>query len=86
MRVLGDGESPPPPEALEAMNLDAFSRYEMETSPPEDPHGWGYTLQPDYARPWLELARAYGKEGNVAKEQECLGRAAVLAPWLVQVK
>jgi Protein of unknown function (DUF2723) len=85
MRVLPEGEPPPSPETLEAANLEVFSSYQMESSPPADEHGWGYTLQPDYARPWLELARRYGEEGDARSEQACLARAAELAPWTVKV-
>jgi hypothetical protein len=85
MRVLREGESAPAPDELDALNVEVFAKYEMESSPPEDEHGWGYALQGDYARPWLELARAYGKAGNAEKEQECLARAAELAPWTVKI-
>jgi Protein of unknown function (DUF2723) len=86
MRVLREGESAPAPEELEAMNLEAFSKYELEPTPPEDVNGWGYALQGDYARAWGELGEAYAKEGNVAKQQECFALAARFAPWLVRVE
>jgi hypothetical protein len=84
MRILRPGESPPTPQALEAMNLEAFSEYEIEPTLPKDPNGWGYSLQDDYARAWGELGQAYGKEGNAVKEQECYARAAAFAPWRVR--
>jgi hypothetical protein len=83
MRVLRDVEAPPLPPALESMNLEVFSRYALEPTPPRDPHGWGYGLQVDYARAWGELGEAYGRDGDVAKEQESYRRAARFAPWLV---
>jgi hypothetical protein len=86
MRVLREGESPPAPEELEAMNVEAFSRYEIEPTLPQDENGWGYALQGDYARAWGELGQAYGKAGRVAKEQECFARAAGFAPWLVNLQ
>jgi hypothetical protein len=84
MRVLREGESPPPAEELERMNVEAFSKYELEATPPEDPHGWGFGLYGDYARAWGELGQAYEREGNPAKAQACFARAAELAPWSVQ--
>jgi hypothetical protein len=86
MRVLREGESSPAPKELEAMNREAFSKYELEPTPPEDVYGWGYALQGDYARAWGELGEAYAKEGNVAKQQECFALAARFAPWLVKVE
>jgi hypothetical protein len=86
MRVLQEGESMPTAEALFAMNAETFSTYEIEPTLPKDPHGWGYLLQSDYARPWGEVGRAFGAEGNAEKEQECYARAASFAPWAVEVE
>jgi hypothetical protein len=86
MRVLKEGESPPSPEALLAMNLEAFDTYTTEKTVPQDPHGWGYMLQEDYARAWGELGKRFGEEGDVAKEQRCYAMAAEWAPWLVKVQ
>ncbi len=85
MRVLRPGEDPPRLEAVEAMNVETFSRYELESTLPEDVHGWGYLLEGDYARPWGELGSAYGKEGQGVKEQECYAVAARFAPWRVEM-
>jgi hypothetical protein len=84
MRMVAPGETAPTPEALEAMNVDAFSRYELEADLPEDDHGWAKTLQADYARPWGELAAAFAREGEGEKAAECYARAASLAPWTVR--
>jgi Protein of unknown function (DUF2723) len=86
MQVLEEGETGPTVDELEAMNLSVFEKYELEPTPPEDPHGWGYTLQADYARPWGELGEAYRREGRMDKAQECLARAASLAPWTIGVR
>jgi len=86
MRVLREGESEPSPGDVLARNLEVEARYEMEGSPPKDEHSWGFALQPDYARPWVELARRYGQAGDAGSEQACLARAEELAPWLVKVR
>ena len=86
MRVLREGESPPSPAALEALNRDTFASYELEASPPVDPHGWGYGVAVDYARAWGELGAAYAAAGDIAREQECYRRAGQLAPWLVSAE
>jgi hypothetical protein len=83
MRVLREGEAPPPPEEVLALNLDAFSKYVEEPTLPEDVHGWGYGLQTDYARAWGELGKRFGEEGDVTNEQACYARAARWAPWVV---
>jgi hypothetical protein len=83
MRVLRDGEALPPPEEVLAKNLDVFSRYLEEPTPPADVHGWGYSLLPDYARPWIELGRRFGEAGDVGRSQLCYAQAARWAPWLV---
>jgi hypothetical protein len=83
MRLLRDGETLPSPEEVLTMNLDTFSRYMDEPTLPEDVHGWGYSLQPDYARPWVELGARFAEVGDVAREQDCYRRVARWAPWLV---
>jgi hypothetical protein len=84
MRVLPPGKTGPTAEALEAMNVEAFSTYELARTLPQDEHGWGYSLQGDYARPWGELAEDYKREGEMDKAQQCYARAAALAPWMVR--
>jgi hypothetical protein len=86
MRVLSAGESPPSSETLFSMNFETFSKYKMESTRPQDPHGWAYLTQEDYARPWGELGARFGKAGDVAKEQICYAVAADWAPWLVKVE
>ncbi len=86
MRVLKEGESSPSPDALLAMNVDTFGKYETEKTVPEDPNGWGYSVQEDYARAWGELGKRFGEERDVAEEQRCYVMAARWAPWVVKVK
>jgi hypothetical protein len=75
----------PSAEALAAANDEMFAAFAMEPSPPRDPSGWGYDLEADYARPWLELARRFGQSGEPDREQECLRRVATYAPRFVVV-
>jgi hypothetical protein len=86
MRALKDGETLPSTEALLVMNLETFGKYDLEKTVPEDPHGWGYDVQKDYARPWGELGKRFEEEGNVEKAQGCYAMAATWAPWLVKVR
>jgi hypothetical protein len=83
MRVLREDEPEPSAEDVLAMNMQAFSDYEIEASPPEDPRGWGYDLQSSYARAWGELAARFAGRGDLENKQRCLARAATLAPWTV---
>jgi hypothetical protein len=83
MRVLRDDERPPDAETLAALNASTFDAYALEPTVPEDPNGWGYGLQVDYARAWGELGQAFAREGATEKEDESYRRAARFAPWLV---
>jgi hypothetical protein len=83
MRVLREGEPEPSAEDVLTMNNQAFSDYQIEPAPPEDPHGWGYDLQGSYARAWGELGARFAERGDLETKQRCLARAAALAPWTV---
>jgi hypothetical protein len=85
MRVLAPGEPMPPAEALAEANDKMFAAFATEPAPPRDPAGWGYDLEGDYARPWLELARRFAQEGVPGGEQQCLRRVAMYAPRFVVV-
>lgn len=86
MHVRRRGEARPPAEEVLALNLEVFSTYVEESTPPEDVHGWGYLLQTDYARPWGELGKRFGEAGDIEQEQASYARAAHWAPWSVTKK
>ena len=86
MRVLKEGESAPTPEAVLALNLAVFGQYEVEKTVPENPNGWGYMVQEDYARAWGDLGNEFKTAGDREKEQQCYAMAASFAPWLVKVE
>jgi hypothetical protein len=80
--IVAQPDQVPPPDALFAMNVDAETR--MSTPPddaPADPQSWAGDLANDYARPWLVLARAYVRTGDMARAHACLARARARAPW-----
>jgi hypothetical protein len=85
MRVVAPGEAPPSSERLEAMNLEAFAAFTLEPAPPPESDAWGHALAPDYARPWIQLARRFDAEGRPDDAQRCLARAGKLAPWTVRM-
>jgi hypothetical protein len=84
MHIVAPGETPPTDDALEAMNEAAFASFEIESTVPDDPRGWAYPLQVDYARAWIELAVRFEEGGKEPQAQECLARGATFAPWLVR--
>jgi hypothetical protein len=75
VRVLPPGEAPPEPEALERMNLDIARAFLREPSVPKDPWGWSGEVDATYARPWLELSRAFAAQGKQDRARVDLERA-----------
>ena len=77
VRVLPPGDTPPAPEVLEAMNLALSRAFVREGSAPKDPWGWSGEVDATYARPWLELSRAFSARGMPERARVDLERAAM---------
>lgn len=77
IRVLPPGSRPPPPEQLEAMNVDVAIRYTYPPTDPVDPDGWAAHVQLDYTRPWQALANAYDAMGRPADAERCRNRGVI---------
>jgi len=75
VRVLPPGEAPPDPDALEEMNLEVARAFAREVSAPRDPWGWSGEVDATYARPWLELSRAFAAQGKQDRARVNLERA-----------
>jgi hypothetical protein len=84
MRVVTPGVVAPEPDVLARANEELFAAFRMEPTLPEDPHGWGAVVMVDYARPWLELANAYGARGETDKAEACFLRGKQFVPTLVR--
>jgi hypothetical protein len=76
VRVLPPGEAPPDPQALETMNLAMAHSFVRERSAPADPWGWSGDVDATYARPWIELSRAFSARGMPDQAQIDQARAA----------
>jgi hypothetical protein len=76
VRVLPSGEAPPEPQALETMNLAIAHDFVREPSAPEDPWGWAGEVDATYARPWIELSRAFSARGMTEQARIDMERAA----------
>ena len=83
MRIKNEADPASEPEALERQNTELFGQFTMEPTLPNDPYGWGYGFMKDYARPWVELANAYGERGDAERALACFARAKALAPGFV---
>jgi len=84
MHVLTDSDRGFGTEALEGANEALFRDFFLETSVPKDSHGWGALLMTDYARPWLELANAYGAQHRMDRAEACVARAREFTPEIVR--
>jgi len=80
VRVLPPGEAPPDPEALEAMNLKMARAFVREAAAPRDPWGWSGEVDATYARPWVELSRAFAARGMADRARIDLERAGTHGP------
>src|SRR6185312_7027603 len=67
IRVAPSAADVPPPDALEALNLDLAARFAREPWPPPGPEQWSDALLGDYARPWETLAAVFGGMGDAER-------------------
>jgi hypothetical protein len=81
VRVLPKGTAPPPPDVLENMNLEIYSKFLIEASPPAA-GTWSGLVHANYARTWTALSSAFAAKGREVEARRCRERAIELAPWL----
>lgn len=79
VRVVPSWKQIPAPDALYAENEAVFDRLVVEPSPPAA-GTWAGVRARDYARPWLVLADAFERAGDVEKAGAARARARALAP------
>jgi hypothetical protein len=66
IRLLPPGAPLPPPEGVEAQNLDVFARY-RRWDPVAREDAWVAAVLPTYQRPWIAVARMFEKRGDAGR-------------------
>ncbi len=79
IRVVPGWDHVPPPAVLHEWNTTLFASMTLDERPPPR-LTWAGARYIDYARPWMVLATAFERQGDLARARECRARAASLTP------
>jgi hypothetical protein len=76
VRFVASRSEVPPPEVVEAQNIEASARFVREPLPLPGPEPWNDALVQDYIRPWDALAGLFAKRGDIDRAAVDARRAA----------